>query len=341
MKKISFVLLVCIAVLFNACETDIETNAPWKDITVVYGLLDPQETEHYVKINRAFLGEGDANQMATFADSVNYQDGELDVTILEYDGSNLKNTYTLTRTVNDFPKNSGTFNDAENVLYKFTGTLDRDYDYKLNIQNNKSGTDITAETDIVQDIVVTLPNSNQRINLKNNSGTYLEQLVSITTGANIGRVQAVFIFNYIEYANDTVAKSIEMSLGELKTTTNQGNEKLEFTISGQSFFDVITKKVQPNIPGLYKRTVEPAQVKFIIAGEELNTYMEVNEPSNSVVQVKPEYTNIENGIGIFSSRTRTLTLGNIFHTETMQNLAAMGLDFCDPSPSPTNPVPCP
>jgi hypothetical protein len=30
--------------------------------------------------------------------------------------------------------------------------------------------------------------------------------------------------------------------------------------------------------------------------------MEVNEPSNSIVQERPEYTNINNGIGIFSCR---------------------------------------
>ena len=41
---------------------------------------------------------------------------------------------------------------------------------------------------------------------------------------------------------------------------------------------------------------------FTIAADELNTYMEVTEPSFTIVQEKPPYTNIVNGIGIFSAR---------------------------------------
>jgi len=44
-----------------------------------------------------------------------------------------------------------------------------------------------------------------------------------------------------------------------------------------------------------------------VAGEEFNTYMEVNAPSTGIVQEKPEYTNVKNDkgedeIGIFSCR---------------------------------------
>jgi hypothetical protein len=41
---------------------------------------------------------------------------------------------------------------------------------------------------------------------------------------------------------------------------------------------------------------------FTVAATELNTYMEVTEPSLSLVQERPAYTNIVNGIGLFSAR---------------------------------------
>ena len=39
-----------------------------------------------------------------------------------------------------------------------------------------------------------------------------------------------------------------------------------------------------------------------VAADDMNTYMEVTEPSTSVVQYRPPFTNITNGIGLFSSR---------------------------------------
>jgi hypothetical protein len=41
---------------------------------------------------------------------------------------------------------------------------------------------------------------------------------------------------------------------------------------------------------------------FSVASDDLNTYMEVTEPSNTVVQERPAFTNITNGIGLFASR---------------------------------------
>jgi hypothetical protein len=43
---------------------------------------------------------------------------------------------------------------------------------------------------------------------------------------------------------------------------------------------------------------------FEFAGEELDTYMEINNSSVNLSDVTPEYTNIDGGLGIFSSRTR-------------------------------------
>jgi hypothetical protein len=62
------------------------------------------------------------------------------------------------------------------------------------------------------------------------------------------------------------------------------------------------------------------------AGVEYNTYLNVNEPSTSLVQDRPEYTNIENGFGLLSSRyqkTRTIEMNPI----TEQNLMNMNLSF--------------
>lgn len=51
-----------------------------------------------------------------------------------------------------------------------------------------------------------------------------------------------------------------------------------------------------------KRWAGPVDVVIATAADDLNTYLEVNAPSNSIIQEVPEFTNISNGVGIFSSR---------------------------------------
>ncbi len=63
-----------------------------------------------------------------------------------------------------------------------------------------------------------------------------------------------------------------------------------------------------------------------VAAPELNTYMEVNEPSNSIVQERPDYSNLTNGIGIFSSRFRNVRAKKI-HNETVQNIKNLNIKF--------------
>jgi hypothetical protein len=45
---------------FTSCSTDLDVAAPYKENTVVYALLDKGTTIQFVKINKAFLGPGNA-----------------------------------------------------------------------------------------------------------------------------------------------------------------------------------------------------------------------------------------------------------------------------------------
>ena len=53
-----------------------------------------------------------------------------------------------------------------------------------------------------------------------------------------------------------------------------------------------------------KRTFSSDAIEFILTAgnEDLNTYMQINEPVTNVVNERPIFTNIENGIGLFGSK---------------------------------------
>ena len=57
-----------------------------------------------------------------------------------------------------------------------------------------------------------------------------------------------------------------------------------------------------NSPSYVQRFVEDFEIVITATGEELYDYFLIQN-SNGAIQDTPEYTNIENGVGIFSSRS--------------------------------------
>ncbi|MDX2248851.1 MAG: DUF4249 family protein [Bacteroidia bacterium] len=53
-----YLLIFCL--VLTACSESVEINAPYKDIWVVYGVLNPQEKFQYIRISRAFQAEENA-----------------------------------------------------------------------------------------------------------------------------------------------------------------------------------------------------------------------------------------------------------------------------------------
>lgn len=53
-----------LAILANGCSNDLDVTAEEKDIIVVYGILNPQNPQQYVRVARAYLTDGDALRYA-------------------------------------------------------------------------------------------------------------------------------------------------------------------------------------------------------------------------------------------------------------------------------------
>jgi len=358
-KELSYLIAIVSVLTLYSCETEIKPNAENKDITVVYGLLNPNESDHYIKITKAFLGEGNANDLANNPANFNYSDGELDVRIDEFNANNtFVRSFSLMRTVNEIPKDNGVFSNTENVLYKFTEpSLKKDYSYKLNIRNKTLDKEITSQTKIANDPTLTNFNQITKLKLVNSSGSYLNHDFNIRTGANSGKVKVNLIFSYANHFTDTAiqpeVKTIKISLGEQKTITTEGGDILVFTLNGANFYSALTNNITANIPNLNYRRINNCVLEVISAGIDLATYISVNEPSTSITQNKPEFTNLTNALGVFSSRNIkniytassgfNLTNPSIenlngfdndgqinFDNDTKEKILTLGLNFCDP-----------
>ena len=78
MKKL--LLLLPFGLLLSACSNDFEVTAPWKDIPVVYAILSPQDTAHYIRIEKAFIDpDKSALEIARIPDSLYYPENAISV----------------------------------------------------------------------------------------------------------------------------------------------------------------------------------------------------------------------------------------------------------------------
>jgi len=324
MKKILFILFIFTISVFS-CKTDFQINANWKDMTVVYGLMSQNDTIHYIKINKAFLGNDNALIMAQNPDSSSYGNN-LEVKMEEW--KNVTSTspgYQSNQwyldTVTIFNKDPGVFYGSKQLLYKFQAALtDENAEYRLYIKNKVTGKQISSKTMLVHNFTIDKPTPLQPANFSAASLIH----VSWYSGVNGKRYQVVVRFNYWEKvigAADSTLKSVDWDLGTVQSVGTDGGEVLETSYYGNSFFSYLRAKI--GNPSNVIRHVAVPNVDFIfsVAADEFNTYMEVNAPTTGIVQEKPEYTNINNGIGIFSSRFqihRPLAL-NVYSLDSISN----------------------
>jgi hypothetical protein len=331
MKNILYLFLLLPFFLFlSSCEDDFDITAPYKDITIAYGLLDLNEDTTYLRINKAFLGDGNVLEMAKVEDSSIYANG-LEAFIEEWSDGSFINSYTLdTIRIND--KEDGLFYNPYQLLYYTVFEVDPEMHYKLRI--NVKDKEVTGDTYPVNDFSMTRPSAGSKF-IQFRRGT--QSAVEWESAKNGKRFEVLIRFNYKELKEgnpDTIVRRVDWALGTFKSQATEGGEEMFATYQNDSFYTIISDPYGSGVP-----YADPAQealvterfttnVEFIISvgGGELNTYMEVNEPSNSIVQDKPDYTNITNGLGIFSSRFRK-TREKKIHPETIVEIQKLNLKF--------------
>ena len=305
MKKLLFILSALL-LLFSACKTDFEINAKWKDIPVVFGLLNQKDTTHYIIISKAFLGDNNALLTAQNPDSCYYNVNNLNVRIEEWKNNSQTNNWILDTTT-IYNKEQGTFSYPKQVIYKFEEpNLDINAEYRLFITNKITGKIISSKTNLIHNFSIIKPVSSASLNF-----TSINPIpIRWNTASNGKLYQVVMRFSYKEtntITNQSTIKSIDWSLGSYKSQSIDGNESLETNYNGTSFYSFLHDNidVSPNlirsIAGMY-----PVELIFSVATDDFNKYMEVNSPSTGVLQYKPEFTNINNGIGLFSSRFQVI-----------------------------------
>jgi len=329
MKKIYLILSV-FAIVFTACETDFDVNADWEETTVVFGLLDAAKDTQFIKISKAFLGEADALQIAQNSDSINFNKGELDVKITRINNNGSTDTIMLNevRTLRD----EGYFNDSIvmytfenfefqfNSLNQYTNFLNSNSEYELLIKNNITGNSVSSTTEIIKGF-----NFSSGIPTSNRLTFYVDGLGYRFPRFEWSAPENVEIFQFnlrFHYKENGLEKELSWNQTELGSNDNI------LILSGEDFFHQFLANNLAALDDGEEREFMNIDIEMTLGTQHLKTYVAVNEPITGIVQERPQFTNINNGIGLFSSRYTKVYSGLSLNPDSEKYIIEeLGLNF--------------
>jgi len=296
--------LFALVALFACCKPEVDLTGDYKNITVVYGVLNPNDSVQYIKVYKGYLIDGDARVPAQNLDSISFYT-KIDVLLEEYDAANqYKKTITLDTTTS-VSIDSGEFVYPTRILYYTTEPIHSQSHYKLRIVHKETGKEIYAETAVVSGIKILKPSPySNGMNL--NATTQISFELDANSTAKAYSVQLTFY--YIEQNNQTH----EVKHGKIvRNYTQYLLRATSFPFVPKDIYTTIASNLAPN-PNVTRYIDGYDCLEFEVWGatEELARYIEINAPSSSVAQNQRTYTNLQSddnsAIGVFASRNNCI-----------------------------------
>ncbi len=319
MKNNIAIAALAFILMFSGCKQDFDITADYKEVPVVYGLLNQQDGKHYIRIQKGYLIDGDARVASGVPDSIYYPDVlTVKMIVLNTQNGNRIDSFELQRvdgnTIAGFEKDSGLFANTPNWLYTTNKQLNPDRSYLLEVTNNTNGYKFRTKVNgsqsvnLVRDFAISTPIYNQKLNLSNQKNTSIKVLW--TTAQNAGIYDLTVRFPYKEYRTSdnallldtfveiTFVRSLEYEYNGLSI-----NPPIEIT--SDNFLTQLSKKLTATTDVYREFNIyKGMQFKVAAGGTDLTNYIRSARAQGGLSsnEALAPYTNIEGGIGILSSR---------------------------------------
>ncbi len=292
------------------CSEDFKTVAPYRDITVVTGVLRMEDTAHYIAVRRAFSNEEqDALLSAKIPDSALYRN--LTVTFIESaDGKSITSQTPLQLVdlnTEGYPKEEGVFVAMPNYVYKLKLQLNPESYYRLVIVNNETGRrDSSKPIRIVDGKDATRKlRSYDHIYFSDSTGIG-RYFLGAATPSNGYFVKGGIKIHYTD-SNINTGEKDKRSLMFYFGDTLAGKNYFSISIAQEAIFNNIAGNI-PAAPEGVVRLLGKAEVWHYVASKEVADYWQHTENRDQFIRadmIQPMYGNMltNDTYGILASAT--------------------------------------
>ena len=319
-RPLIFTFLLASVFVFS-CSNDFDVIAKWKDIPVVFGLIDISDSAHYIRVEKAYLDpDADALELAKIADSIYYENATVQLervsngqlfTLERVDGNNW-----------GYPREDGVFATEPNWLYRIDSTeirLKAGEQIRLHIDRGNGLPDVTSNAVVLAPMKLNTPGSS----------TNGFSFTNLKTNINWSAADSAFIFDatlYVKYAeypktdpSMLVYKTIEWPWARgLRRESN--NNIFDVEKVGIEFYELMKNNIEVNED--LKRIFLGIDVEIIAGGASLEKYVNVSLANTGITSSGeiPTYSNISEGLGIFDSVNKFRRYGVGIQDKTRDSL---------------------
>lgn len=302
-----FLIIVSIVLLATACEVEFSPNAEWKNIPVVYCLLDQDDDTSWVRVQRCYLTEDNIYNYGSNSDSINYPQGSISVSLLAYENGQLKDSMNFEYTTRDHEP--GSFVSTNQPLYycRTKNRLKENYSYVLQVRNVADNS-ILAVSDPIMLIKKTASKLfvDPSLTILNGTDTISGQFAFYNSlgGSSSNTLYCYIRWNALEnarlyqpvvrfyYETQGEVKHIDLHASNSRTTETYYSRDLFLSQLKQYFGDDTTRK----------RYIPRVDLYLTCCSEELNAYMMANSSGGAASEMAEGFSNINGGVGVFASR---------------------------------------
>lgn len=311
-------LILALSSLLTGCGNDLVVMAPYKSIPVVHCIINPKADTQYLRLGKSFMGEADAYQMARQEDSVYYPDA---VVYLErWADGELKDQHPMEK-VRLSPRDSGVFVSEPNYVYRSTARLRNEGEFRLNIHIPSIDLDVSAVTQVVSEFRAIRPESYKKNLAFSTYDNY--ETVEWVTAPSTRIYQLSIRFHYLEVIKqDTAFKTALWNIATFISEDDDGGQTFISEILHRNFYAWLANTLDKPSSGMLRLAHHQAlDFVFTVGGDELYTYMQIYGEDPGILKEKPVYTNIVNGIGLFSSRFEQSIPGKALSNSSIDSLS--------------------
>lgn len=323
-----FIIAFLIIGTVLSCSEEFNLIAPKQETPIVFGFLSLTDTAQYIRVQRSFRDEEiSAIDLAEISDSIYYSDATVTLTDVQENA-----IYTLQEVdgnLEGYPKEEGSFANDPNTLYKIMSdelNLVAGRDYTLTINTGEQGMVEASSTITLGELPkITKPKPVIDFGFSFEG----ESVISWREIEGIELYDVVWYINIKE--RDVTDIENEFIDRQLRWEVAKNVEGERLFVPGIEFYAFLLQELEED-PFIVRRLLD-MECEIIGAGEELLEFVNVAGANTGITSSgeTPIYSNIDGGIGLFSTRNSARVIEvplNLTSIDSLQNSILMeGLNF--------------
>lgn len=316
-------VLLLVAGSISSCSNEIEAIGVWRDIPVVYGVLNWEDSVHYIRIERAFLPPNrSALEVAREVDSIYFDPNEFNVRLYRIVNSDTIPWPNVIERVNladeGIFREDGLFQNEPSYAYKTTGKTANDL--LLEMEYLKTGNTFYARTESVNadnsSLFLTPRYSKVPFNpikfrdVNDDGDEVYAQLTMTITNSYASIYDYKFRFYYHEFMVD--AQGVEIP-GTRKDTSIwwravtdyiPESRQVKQSVSGESFYLFLARALSPVTGTNIRRCPGYLEVIAVGGSSSIRDYIlarKANEGFVGGLYPSEPYSNVGKGYGVLGT----------------------------------------